>query len=73
MRTAVVREIEPHHQEREEHPTLGLAPADARREERDAHSIDATQGRRIGSDPYDDATQGSQLGSRPSDDATQPR
>jgi len=44
-------------------PDLHLAPA---RQE----PIDATQGRQIGSGPYDDASQGRQLGSRPHDDAT---
>jgi hypothetical protein len=73
MRTAVAHDVESRHREIEEQPTLGLAPADSRREGPDAHFIDATQGRQIGSDPYDDATQGSQIGSDPYDDATRAR
>ena len=53
--------------------SLDLAPADAKREEPDGHSIDATQGRQIGSDPDDDGTQGRQIGSSPSEDPTQGR
>jgi hypothetical protein len=73
MKTAVAREPESHDQGNEERPALGLASADAQHEERDDHSIDATQGRQIGSDLYDDATQGRQIGSRPYEDATQAR
>jgi hypothetical protein len=68
MKTAAAHDLESHHKGSEGRPILGLAPADAKREEPDS---DATQGRQIGSDPYDDATQGRQIGSRPDDDATQ--
>jgi carbonic anhydrase len=39
----------------------------------DTLSIDPSQGRRIGSRPYDDPTQGRQLGSRRADDPTRAR
>ena len=70
MRTAVAREIESDHQDDEDRQSVGLHIADAKRQEREPHSIDATQGRQIGSHPDDDATQGRQIGSRPTDDAT---
>jgi carbonic anhydrase len=38
-----------------------------------ANSFDPTQGRKIGSDPYDDPTQGRKLGSDPYDDPTRAR
>jgi len=36
-------------------------------------SFDPTQGRKIGSDPYDDPTQGRKIGSDPYDDPTRTR
>jgi hypothetical protein len=72
MKTAAATDPQSADRERKARPKLGLAPADTKREEHD-HSIDATQGRQIGSYPYDDATQGRQIGSHPHDDATQAR
>jgi len=48
--------VAPNLTESEEWPTLGRDPTDTTSEEFDAHSIDPTQGRKIGSDPYDDPT-----------------
>jgi carbonic anhydrase len=53
--------------------TLGRAPNYATREELAAHSFDPTQGRKLGSEPYDDPTQGGKLGSDPYDDPTRAR
>jgi hypothetical protein len=39
----------------------------------DIRSFDPTQGRQIGSDPYDDPTQGRKIGSDPYDDPTRAR
>jgi hypothetical protein len=64
MTTATAPKLAPG-QESDQRPGLDLHVAPARQE-----PIDATQGRQIGSDPYDDASQGRQLGSRPHDDAT---
>jgi hypothetical protein len=36
-------------------------------------SLDPTQGRKVGADPYDDVTQGRKLGAEPYDDVTQGR
>jgi hypothetical protein len=73
MKTAVARELESDHQEGEGRPTLGLAPADTKRHEREADPVDASQGQRIGSSPYEDPTQGRQIGSSPYEDPTQGR
>ena len=42
-------------------------------EELDRRHFDPTQGREIGSHPYDDPTQGRQIGSHPYDDPTRAR
>ena len=73
MKPAVAHDLESDNHEREQHPTLGLVPADANRREPGAYSLDATQGRQIGANPYEDATQGRQIGSRPGADATAAR
>ena len=73
MKAAVARDLESRHQGSERRPTLGLVPAVANHEGSGHHRIDATQGRQIGSEPYDDATQGRQIGSEPDEDATQGR
>jgi hypothetical protein len=57
----------------DQRPTLVPAPADTTPQEPDVRSFDPTQGRKIGSDPYDDVTQGRKLGSDPYDDVTQGR
>ena len=73
MTTPVATDLKPDHLELEEWPTLDRDPADTTREEPDAHSFDPTQGRQIGSDPFDDATQGRLNGSSSFADATQGR
>ena len=46
-------------------PTHDPEHAHTEREERDRQSFDPTQGRKVGSDPYDDPTTGRQIGSEP--------
>lgn len=71
--TPTAPELERDRLESEAWSTPAPGPTDAPSERPDGHSIDATQGRQIGSHPYDDATQGRQIGSGPYDDATQGR
>ena len=75
MTTSIAPDLKPDDSESEERsiPALVRDLAGTTREEPDAHSYDATQGRQIGSQPYDDATQGRQIGSDPYDDPTQGR
>ena len=73
MTTTIAPELKPDRFESEEWPTVDRVPADTTREPPAPHSLDPTQGWRIGSDPYDDATQGRRIGSDPYDDATQAR
>ena len=65
MTTTVAPDLKPDHTESEGWPTLDRDPAHATRDELDTHPFDPTQGRKIGSDPYDDPTQGRKLGSDP--------
>jgi hypothetical protein len=73
MKTATVRNARPDRSECGD--WLALVPdlPDGAPEAIDARPFDATQGRKIGSDPYDDSTQGRQIGSHPYDDPTQGR
>jgi hypothetical protein len=64
METATAHQIES-----QARPTAGLRLIDPPPPE----PADATQGRQIGSLPYDDATQGRRLGSEWHDDATRAR
>src|SRR5271169_1628792 len=73
MTTTVAPDLKPEHPERDERPTLVPAPADATPQQPDVRSFDPTQGRKVGSDPYDDPTQGRKVGSEPYDDPTQGR
>ena len=73
MTTTIAPELKPDGFESEEWPTLDRGPANTTRKQPDAHSFDPTQGRQIGSNPYDDPTQGRQIGSNPYDDPTQGR
>jgi carbonic anhydrase len=74
VRTGLVQTILPaaprDHCQGEERPPLGRDLADTTRHELDTRSFDPTQGRKIGSDPYDDPTQGRKIGSDPYDDPT---
>jgi hypothetical protein len=56
MTSTIAPELKPDHTESEEWPTLGRAPTHTTHEKFDADSFDPTQGRKIGSDPYDDPT-----------------
>jgi hypothetical protein len=73
MTTTLASNLKPDHSEHEEWPVLDRDPAHATREELDTHSFDPTQGRKIGSEPYDDPTQGRKIGSDPYDDPTRGR
>jgi hypothetical protein len=73
MKTAVTPNIRPDRSEERKRPALVPNLPHRVREAIDARWLDATQGRKIGSDPYDDATQGRQIGSDPYDDPTRGR
>jgi len=73
MTTAVAPDRESHHSEDQQPTTPGQDGADKAGQELDTRSFDPTQGRTIGSDPYDDPTQGRKIGSNPYDDPTQGR
>ena len=73
MTTTVAPDLKPDHTESEERSTVDRDPAHTTREELDSHPFDPTQGRKIGSDPYDDPTQGRKIGSDPYDDPTRAR
>ncbi len=73
MTTAVAPDRESHHSEDQQPTTPGRDGADKAGQELDTRSFDPTQGRTIGSDPYDDPTQGRTIGSNPYDDPTQGR
>jgi hypothetical protein len=73
MTTTVAPDLKPDEYESEGQPLLRPVPTETTREEADAESFDPTQGRKIGSDPYDDPTQGVRTGSHPYDDLTQGR
>ena len=71
MRTALARDLESDHQESEGRPTVRVHLAVPAPNEPGPRSFHPTQGRKIGSDPYDDATQRRKIGSDPYDDPTQ--
>lgn len=73
MKTAIAPNVRPDHDERGEWPALVPDPPDGAREASDARVFDVTQGRKIGSEPYDDPTQGRKIGSDPHDDPTRGR
>jgi hypothetical protein len=56
MTTTVAPDLKPDHTESEERSTVDRDRAHTTREELDSHPFDPTQGRKIGSDPYDDPT-----------------
>jgi hypothetical protein len=65
MTTTVTSDSRQVEAESQEWPTLDLDPTHATHVEPDARFFDPTQGRKLGSDPYDDPTQGRKLGSEP--------
>lgn len=73
MTTTVAPNLKPERPEGEQRPTLVRAPADTTPQQPNMRSFDPTQGRKIGSDPYDDPTQGRKIGSDPYDDPTRAR
>jgi len=73
MTTTVAPDLKPDHYESEERPILRPVPAETTPREPNTPSFDPTQGRQIGSHPYDDPTQGRKVGSDPYDDPTRPR
>jgi hypothetical protein len=73
MKTAIAPNVQPDRYDSEEGPALVRDLPDGAREAIDARSLDPTQGRKLGSDPYDDPTQGRKIGSHPYDDPTRGR
>lgn len=73
MTATVAPSLNPDHAESDRRPTLVAVPADTTPQEPDVRSFDPTQGRKLGSDPYDDPTQGRKIGSEPYDDPTRGR
>jgi hypothetical protein len=73
MKTAIAPNVQPDSYDGETSPALVPDMPDGARDATDARPFDPTQGRKIGSEPYDDPTQGRQIGSDPSDDPTQGR
>jgi hypothetical protein len=73
MTTTVAPNLKPDHAESDRRPTLVPVPADTTPQQPDVGSFDPTQGRNIGSDPYDDPTHGRKIGSDPYDDPTRAR
>jgi hypothetical protein len=73
MSTATAPTVRPHRHESEEPPRPVPDLPEEAREEIDGRSLDPTQGRKIGSEPYDDPTQGRRIGSDRYDDPTRGR
>ena len=73
MTTTVAPDLKPDHTESDRRPTLVPTPANTAPQQPDVRSFDPTQGRKLGSDPYDDPTQGRKLGSDPYDDPASSR
>jgi hypothetical protein len=65
MTTTVAPDLKPDPAESDRRSTLVPVPADTNPREPDVRSFDPTQGRKIGSDPYDDPTQGRKIGPDP--------
>ena len=73
MTTAIAPNVQPDRYDGEKWPGPVPDTPDGAREATDARPLDPTQGRKLGSEPYDDPTQGRQIGSDPYDDPTQGR
>ena len=73
MKTAIAPNVQPDRYDGEKWPALVPDMPDGAREATDARPLDPTQGKKIGSEPYDDPTQGRQIGSDPYDDPAQGR
>jgi hypothetical protein len=72
MTATATADLKPHHSESGDRPTVHPTPAYPTRDAR-ADPFDPTQGRKIGTDPYDDPAQGRKIGSEPCDDPTRAR
>jgi len=72
MTATATPDLKPQSSESEDRPTVHPVPAYPTREAR-ADSLDPTQGRMVGTDPYDDPTQGQKIGCDPYDDPTRGR
>jgi hypothetical protein len=73
MTTTAAPDLSPDHYQSEERPPLRAVPAEPMPAQSETWSFDPTQGRQVGSHPYDDPTQGRRIGSHPSHDPTQGR
>jgi hypothetical protein len=73
MTSTLATDLKPDHYQSEQRPTLRPVPAETTPDGPDGGSFDPTQGRQIGSHPYDDPTQGRKIGSDPYDDPTRVR
>lgn len=73
MKTATAPNVRPDRHDSEAWPALVPDLPEGAHEAIDTRSFDPTQGRKIGSEPYDDPTQGRQIGSDPYDDPTRGR
>ena len=74
MTTAITPDLKPdHHRSRRVGQPLTEIRLHPTHDELDTYPFDPTQGRKIGSDPYDDPTQGRKIGSDPYDDPTRGR
>jgi hypothetical protein len=73
MKTAIAPNVQPDRHDGEKWPAPVPELPDGAREATNARPLDPTQGRKIGSEPYDDPTQGRQIGSDPYDDPTRGR
>ena len=56
MTSTLATDLKPDHYQSEQRPTLRPVPAETTPDGPDGGSFDPTQGRKIGSDPYDDPT-----------------
>jgi hypothetical protein len=73
MKSAIAPTVRPDRHESEQWPTLVPDLPEGARQASDVRSLDPTQGRKIGSEPYDDPTQGRKIGADPYDDPTRGR
>lgn len=73
MTATTAPHLQPDSPESENWPALDQESADTTDQPAHAQSFDPTQGRKIGSHPYDDPTQGRKIGSEPYDDPTRAR
>jgi hypothetical protein len=73
MATTIAPNVRPESYDSEQRPKLGPELPDEAHRAIDGRSLDPTQGRKIGADPYDDPTQGRRIGSDPYDDPTRGR